>query len=158
MLLQMVNPNQSFDASGPDAIQGPTPGAPGRQGRGKIGTRLDIMIYEEDTQTRALLREWLNEAGYRVRTGVMCAAPPISLADLVIVSLYMPKLAGAHCVGMIRAAHPGTPVIAISGQFRPGVSAAGAVAQILGVQKVIAKPLVRGELLEAVHAMIGTAA
>jgi DNA-binding response OmpR family regulator len=145
------------DTLAPDANQEPAPEAPGGRGRGGIGTRIDIMIYEEDHLMRALLREWLNEAGYRVRTGVMCAASPISSVDLVIVSLYMPKLAGAHCVGMIRAAHPGTPVIAISGQFRSGLSAAGAIAQILGAQKVIAKPLVRDELLDAVRAMIGTA-
>jgi CheY-like chemotaxis protein len=59
---------------------------------------------------------------------------------------------------MIRAAPPGTPVIAISGQFHSGLSAAGAIAQTLGVQKVIAKPLVRSELLEAVRAMIGKTA
>ena len=146
------------DTLGPDANQVPTQRAVGTEPCVGVGTRLDIMIYEEDHLTRTLLREWLNEAGYRVRTGVMCAAPPISSVDLVIVSLYMPKLAGARCVGMIRAAHPGTPVIAISGQFHSGLSAAGAIAQTLGLQKVIAKPLVRSELLEAVRAMIGKTA
>jgi hypothetical protein len=38
--------------------------------------------------------------------------------------------------------------------FRAGLSAAGATAQALGVQRVIAKPLSRAELLEAVRAMI----
>jgi DNA-binding response OmpR family regulator len=31
--------------------------------------RLDIVIYEEDYLTRALLQEWLSQAGYRVRVG-----------------------------------------------------------------------------------------
>lgn len=104
---------------------------------------------------RALLQEWLSEAGYSI-----CAANPGEMrtentADLVIVSVYMPKHAGAQLIRGIQAAHPGTPVIAISGQFRSGLSAVGAAADALGVQQVIAKPLTRDELLDAVRAMIG---
>jgi len=137
---------------------GPTPGTGGRDCRGGGGAPFDIVVYEDDHLTRALLREWLTEAGYRVCSAALCAASRTSPADLVIVSLYMPKLVGARCVRDIRAAHPGTPVIAISGQFRAGLASAGATAQSLGVQKVIAKPLIRGELLEAVRGMIGTSA
>ena len=100
---------------------------------------------------RALLQEWLRQAGYSVRA----EASGEGTADLVIVSIYMPKHAGARRVREIQAAHPGTPMIAISGQFRPGLSAAGSTAQALGVQQVIAKPLGRGDLLDAVRAMIG---
>jgi len=53
--------------------------------------------------------------------------------DLVIVSIYMPKHAGGRLVYEIRAAYPGTPVVAISGRFRSGLSSAGATAQTLGV-------------------------
>lgn len=148
----------SDEAAEPGAIRGPTSGTGGREGDGGVGTVFDIALYEDDDLTRALLREWLTEAGYRVRSAAFCAASRTSPADLVIVSLYMPKLVGARCVRDIRAAHPGTPVIAISGQFRPGLASAGATAQSLGVQKVIAKPLVRGELLEAVRGMIGISA
>jgi hypothetical protein len=73
---------------------------------------------------------------------------------LVIVSIYMPKQSGAQ-VREIQAAHPGTPLIAISAQFRSGLSAVGATAHTLGVERVIAKPLSRGDLLEAVRGMIG---
>jgi DNA-binding NtrC family response regulator len=114
----------------------------------------DIVIYEEDFAMRALLREWLSAAGYRVRMG----APPSvqsGPADLVIVNVYMPKQEGAQRVREIQAAHPDTPLIAISGQFRSGLSATGETAQALGVQQVIAKPLARTDLLEAVRAMIG---
>jgi DNA-binding response OmpR family regulator len=115
---------------------------------------MDIVIYEEDDLTRALLRQWLTEAGYRVHIGISCGAVDRA-ADLVIANVSMPKQAGVQCVRGIQAAHPNTPIIAISAQFRPGLSAAGAAAQTLGVQQVIAKPLVRTHLLEAVRAMIG---
>jgi len=117
---------------------------------------MDILIYEEDHLTRALLQQWLSEAGYCVHVATRCNAQPASRADLVIVNVYMPKQAGAQCIRMIRAAHPDTPVIAISAQFRSGLSAAGATAQSLDVQRVIAKPLVRSDVLEAVRSMTGT--
>jgi|SRR5882757_7465319 len=121
----------------------------------------NIVIYEGDDLMRSLLGEWLSEAGYRVhavashdlrnnRLDEILAA-----ADLVIVSVSMPKQAGAQLVREIQAVHPGTPVIALSGQFHPGLSANGAIAQALGVQQVIAKPLTRSDLLGAVRAIIG---
>jgi DNA-binding response OmpR family regulator len=116
---------------------------------------VDIVIYEEDYLTRALLQEWLSQAGYRVRVGQAHDADHDRPADLVIVNVYMPKDAGARWVRDIQAAHPDTPIIAISGQFRSGLCAGGATAQTLGVRQVIAKPLVRADLLGAVRSMIG---
>jgi DNA-binding response OmpR family regulator len=116
---------------------------------------VDIVIYEEDSLTRALLHQWLGEAGYRVHIG-MPRDTSLGAADLVIVNVFMPKHAGAQWIRCIQAAHPNTPLIAISGQFRSGLSAAGATAQTLGVRQVIAKPLVRADLLDAVRGIIGT--
>jgi CheY-like chemotaxis protein len=116
----------------------------------------DIVIYEENDLMRGLLQEWLSEAGYRVRATKPGVIQHADAVDLVIASVYMPKRGGAQLLCEIRAAHPHTPVIAISGQFRSGLSAVGAAADALGVQQVIAKPLTRSELLDAVRAMIGT--
>jgi DNA-binding NtrC family response regulator len=116
----------------------------------------NIVIYEEDFLTRTLLEEWLAEAGYGVRVGNRCNPGVDGACDLVIVSVYMPKNGGAQCLRDIREAHPDTPVIAISGQFRPGLSAAGATAQKLNVRQVVAKPLTRQDLLESVRGIIGS--
>jgi DNA-binding response OmpR family regulator len=116
-----------------------------------------IAIYEENDLMRALLTEWLSEAGYRVREVAPGGMQREGAEDLVIASVYMPKLAGARLLREVQAAHPGTPLIAISGQFRSGLSAAGPTAQMLGVQQLMAKPLSRGDLLEAVRAIIGAA-
>jgi YesN/AraC family two-component response regulator len=67
----------------------------------------------------------------------------------------MPKNTGVQSIRDIQAAHPGTPLIAISGQFRSGLFASGATAQSLGVQQVIAKPLIHRDLLKAVRGIIG---
>ena len=114
-------------------------------------TRLDIVIYEEDYLTRALLQEWLGQAGYRVRVGRAHDARLDHPADLVIVNVYMPKDAGARWVRDLQTAHPDTPIIAISGQFRSGLCAGGATARALGARQVIAKPLIRDDLLDAVR-------
>ena len=114
-----------------------------------------IVIYEEDYLTRALLREWLSEAGYCVHLGAPCDANPPWTADLIIVSVYMPKLTGALRICNIEKIHPDIPMIAISGQFRSGLSADGATAQSLGVRQVIAKPLTHRDLLAAVRGIIG---
>jgi DNA-binding response OmpR family regulator len=126
-----------------------------RQSTAGLEEMLDIVIYEEDHLTRNLLREWLAEAGYRVRNGAIREARCSRPADLVIASVYMPKQSGSRWVRDIKAAHPGIPLIAISGQFRSGLRAGGATAQALGVQQLIAKPLIRADLLAAVHGMIG---
>jgi CheY-like chemotaxis protein len=115
-----------------------------------------IVIYEENDLMRALLKEWLSEAGYRVREALPRGAQRAGKEDLVIASVYMPKCAGARLMHEIQVAHPGTPVIAISGQFRSGLPAAGTTARMLGVQRVLAKPLSRNDLLEAVRAIIGS--
>jgi DNA-binding response OmpR family regulator len=117
--------------------------------------RLDIVIYEDDYLTRALLQEWLGQAGYRVRVGRPHSADLDRPADVVIANVYMPKDAGARWVRDIQAAHPDTPIIAISGQFRSGLRADGATAQTLGVRQVIAKPLIRADLLDAVRGIKG---
>jgi DNA-binding NtrC family response regulator len=114
----------------------------------------NIVVYEEDVLTRTLLAEWLREEGYAVRVGDRCNPGSDAPCDLVILSVYMPKQGGAQCVRGIQEAHPDTPVIAISGHFRPGLSAAGATAQKLCVRQVVAKPLSRQDLLESVRGII----
>jgi CheY-like chemotaxis protein len=116
-----------------------------------------IVICEADDLMRGLLREWLTGAGYRVNAVTLCS-PMLKLeADLVIVDIEMPKHTGSRVADTIRAAYPGTPIIAISAQFRAGLSTAGTIAHSLGVAQVIAKPLTRDALLGAVSAMIGPA-
>jgi CheY-like chemotaxis protein len=112
-----------------------------------------IVIYEADDLMRGLLQEWLTGAGYCVNAVTPCGPAPLE-ADLVIVNIEMPKHMGSRTADKIRAAYPGTPIIAISAQFRAGLSTGGTTAQALGVTQVIAKPLTRNALLAAVSAII----
>lgn len=119
-----------------------------------MGTRQNIVIYEDDSLTRGLLQEWLEGAGYHVRIGNRRAPGADGNCDLVILSVYRPKQTGAQCTRDVQQAHLGTPVIAISGHFRPGLPASGSTADLLRVQQVVAKPLIRQELLESVRGIL----
>jgi DNA-binding NtrC family response regulator len=112
-----------------------------------------IVIFEEDPLMHSLLREWLSSAGYHV-PDTPCDREIPGRVDLVIASISSPKHAGACLLQEIQASYPGIPLIALSGQFRGGLSSAGTTAQSLGAAQIIAKPLTRDTLLGAVHAMI----
>ena len=116
-----------------------------------------IVIIEKDDLMRSLLNEWLTAAGYAVRERVLHPLPAEEAGDLVIVDLYMPRLAGVEVVRAVQQAYPGTPVIAISAQFRPGLASSSWAARKLGARQVIAKPFTRADLLRTVHAVIGPA-
>jgi DNA-binding response OmpR family regulator len=116
-----------------------------------------IVIIEKDDLMRGLLMEWLSAAGYAVRERSLDEAPAGEGADLVIVDLYMPRQAGVDVVQAVQRAHPGTPVVAISAQFRAGLAGSWWAARALGARKLIAKPFTREDLLAAVHAVIGPA-
>lgn len=105
---------------------------------------------------RGLLEEWLTAAGYRVREATSADASA-SASDLVIVDLYMPRRSGAEVIRNVQQAHPGTPVIAMSAQFRSGIGGSPQAARALGAARLIAKPFTREDLLDAVHGVIGCA-
>jgi CheY-like chemotaxis protein len=116
-----------------------------------------IVVIEEDKLMRGLLVEWLSAAGYSVRAALPGDVDASDDADLVIVDVYMPRHEGARRLRAVKVAHPETPLIAISGQFRPGLVGSCTAAEALGVQQVIAKPFSRRDLLAAVHSVIGPA-
>src|SRR5215472_15345304 len=102
-----------------------------------------IVVFEKDHLMQRLLVEWLEADGYAVRAFSSCndvaGAPP----DLVIADIYMPRLDGCAKLGGVRTAWPGTPLIAISAQFRGELPAPLATARELGAVRVIPKPFTR---------------
>ena len=121
-------------------------------GRGKMP---NIVVIDGDDLMRTLLREWLVDAGYSVRDGTPSTLPRADRPDLVILDMYMPRHAGAEFVRHVQRIYPDTPIIAISTQFRPGLDVSARAAQALGVRRLVPKPCLRGDLLDAVRAAIG---
>jgi CheY-like chemotaxis protein len=114
-----------------------------------------VVIIEEDKLMQGLLMEWLSAEGYSVRIAEPADTQAPNNADLVIVDVYMPRQEGVEKLRTVKTAHPKTPLIAISGQFRPGLAGSCTAADALGVQQVIAKPFSRRDLLLAVQNVIG---
>jgi len=116
-----------------------------------------IVIIEEDKLMRGLLVEWLSAEGYSVRVAALGNTQAADKVDLVIVDVYMPRYEGAKTLRAVKAVYPETSLIAISGQFRPGLVGPCTAADALGVRQVIAKPFTRHDLLAAVKDVIGMA-
>jgi CheY-like chemotaxis protein len=117
-----------------------------------------IVIFEEDELMQKLLVEWLSAEGYCVQASAPGMSPwPENRADLVIVDLVMPRQEGGTRLQAIKSRFPQAPVLAVSGQFRPGLDGSPHAAKALGVGSVIAKPFSRADLLTAVHCLVGPA-
>jgi DNA-binding response OmpR family regulator len=115
-----------------------------------------IAIIEHDALMRALITEWLAAEGYDVIDGSRGdgAASNVDV-DVVIVDVYMPRALGVERLREARGAYPGVPIVAISAQFRAGVSCEGSAARALGVDRVVAKPFDRAALVHAVRSVTG---
>ena len=113
-----------------------------------------IVIIEDDELMRSLLVDLLTAEGYQVSAEPVTALA-VSPPSLVIVDLYMPRYLSAESLHVVRTAYPGTPLIAISAQFRLGTCCAGPSAEALGVDRLIGVPFDRAALLDAVRSLIG---
>jgi len=113
-----------------------------------------ILIIEDDELIRSLLADVLAAEGYQVSGSEPAASAP----DLVIVDVYMPRRLDADRLRAVRTKYPGVPLVAISGQFRPGTCCAGSSAESLGVDRLIAIPFDRAVLLDAVRSLLGARA
>jgi DNA-binding response OmpR family regulator len=116
-----------------------------------------ILIIDDDTSFRDLLRIHLSAAGYEVQVaedGVTGGRALLELApDLIVSDVNMPFLDGFELLSLMRA-DPGTasiPVILLSGRS-DGDTMAKAVE--LGAADFLTKPVTRDQLLESVEACL----
>jgi DNA-binding response OmpR family regulator len=114
----------------------------------------EIALIEHDLLMRGLLKEWLTAAGYAVREASLRHGTANHGIDLIIVDVYMPRESGARIIRAVQRAYPEAPIIAISGQFRPGLAHSCSAARALGARRLLPKPFSREDLLSAVRAVI----
>jgi CheY-like chemotaxis protein len=122
-------------------------------------TTADILVIEDDAIMREALADWLQAAGYSVRTtadgSAGLAAMKFAAAALVITDIHMPGPNGAAVISELRQRHPQVPIIAISGLFNSGHGLDADAAIALGAARALAKPFKRAELLRAVAHLLG---
>jgi CheY-like chemotaxis protein len=115
------------------------------------GARPRAMVVDADEALHGLIEAWLAERG----VGVAREAP--GRYDLIVVDLPFPRQGRGGRLARLQREHPGTPIVAMSSNFLPGIEAAGAVAQYLGVARVLPKPVTRDMLLAAVNRLLPAA-
>ena len=124
-----------------------TPDAADGKGDGGVGA-IRILVADADCALYGLLEEWLAGTGYELAGACAPGEPDRDGYDLIVVDVPFPR-ADVDVLKMLRQEHPGTPIIALSSSFFPGVERTGAVARDLGVAAVLPKPLTREALLGA---------
>lgn len=114
----------------------------------------DILVIEDDVIMREAVAEWLQGAGYRVRTvedgDAGLASINEELPALVVTDLHMPGTGGAVVIGELKRHHPEIPIVAISGLFESGFGMSADDVIALGAARAIAKPFKRRDLLSVV--------
>ena len=122
------------------------------------GSLADVLVIDDDEIMRDLVADWLEAAGYGVRKA---ADGAVALAEveraepaLVVTDMCMPGPGGGGIIRSLQQDHPAIAIIAMSGYFSlSGCSADDALA--LGAARALAKPVKRGEIMQAVADLVG---
>ena len=130
-----------------------------RKRRSGMGMQVDsgspvktrVLVVDADEALFDLIEEWLAPAGHRVVAQNAANARAKGGVDLIVVDVPFPRQGGLGRLQRIALEHPGTPMLALSSTFFPGVGSNGAVARALGVAGVLPKPVKREALVAAVE-------
>lgn len=113
-----------------------------------------VMVVDDETGVRDLLRETLSAAGYEV---IVCENGARAMArleegtvDLLITDLVMPAQEGVETIAQVRREYPQLKIMAISG-FSGGEYLR--MAKVRGANETLAKPLDLTLLMERVRAL-----
>lgn len=117
-----------------------------------------ILIIDDDPAVSRTLSLILTRAGYEVSTATSGRKGLELLTsgafDLVLTDIIMPELDGIEAIRRIRADHPGLRVIAMSGGGQIDKADFLHMAEALGADRVIEKPVRSERLLELVGSVM----
>ena len=117
-----------------------------------------ILIIDDDAAVSRTLSLILTRAGYHVSTAISGRKGLELLAsggiDLVLTDIIMPELDGIEAIRRIRADYPGLRIIAMSGGGQIDKADFLHMAEVLGADRAIEKPVRNERLLELVSAVL----
>ena len=117
-----------------------------------------ILIIEDDTSLRKMLRFMLEKAGYEIREAANgnlgIQAFRENPADLVIVDIFMPEKDGLDTFNVIQNEYPKVKVIVMSGGGKKGIQDYLKYARVFGAHHCLTKPFDNTELLSAVRELL----
>jgi len=117
-----------------------------------------ILIIDDDAAVSRTLSLILSRAGYEV-SAVTSGRKGLQLLtdqkfDLVLTDIIMPELDGIEAIRKIRSDHPGLRIIAMSGGGQIDKADFLHMAEALGADRVLEKPVRSDQLLELVSSVI----
>lgn len=117
-----------------------------------------ILVIDDDTQVRGMLRAVLQDAGYEVieaedgNRGLRLFRD--NEVHLIITDIIMPDKEGLETIMDVKKESPDVRIIAISGGARVGPFSYLTLAEKFGAHRVFSKPLPMQELLEAIEELL----
>jgi len=117
-----------------------------------------ILVVDDDTQIRHMLREILEREGYEVAVAEN-GREALALfdrhpTDLIITDLIMPEQDGVETIMEFTQKYPAVKIIAISGGGRIGPRDYLEMATALGARRTFYKPFKRQDILTAVQELL----
>jgi len=118
-----------------------------------------ILVIDDNPEFRIILETHLSSAGHEVLTardgehGIASIERHADL-DLVLTDILMPQKDGVEVLRMVKRRWPDLPVIALSGGGWIGAEQLLGMAERLGADRVLQKPVTRDALLQAVNDML----
>ncbi len=114
-----------------------------------------ILVVDDEVQIRRMLRQMLEREGFRVLEAAdgteALRSHATEPADLVITDIFMPETDGFETIRELRKGSPEIGIIAISGGGKTVKEDLLPYAEMLGADRIMAKPLDRGKLMEAIR-------
>jgi DNA-binding response OmpR family regulator len=122
---------------------------------GNVAVQPRVLAVDTDRALLGLLEEWLDLCGCEVVAEQdVSDVARAGRFTLVIVDVPHPRRGGVELLQRIAHDHPGTPIIALSSTFFPGIDSTGGVARTLRVARVLPKPVSRDSLVTAVRSLL----
>ena len=117
-----------------------------------------VLIIDDDTSIRRVVRAALERAGHRVAEAGNGAEGMqryrMAPADLVITDVFMPDQDGIETIQQLREEFPAARILAISGGSVAGTSGTLRDALLLGADATLAKPFTIEQLTRIIDGML----
>lgn len=130
-----------------------------RPNSGTLPTNPNVLVFEDDPGTSAVLVKALSTYGYRTRTakdrgGIIAALSAPPMPDLILLDVMLEDINGFDVLNRVRQ-HPTmrwVPVIMLTSLSEPADIARGLS---LGADAYLSKPVLPSTLIDAVQAVLG---
>ena len=118
-----------------------------------------ILLVDDDKVSRKMLSRLLEQNGYAVAEAGNGRAAVDHMVqnpvDLMVTAMIMPEMDGVETILAVRHQFPWVKIVAVAGSGISPAETSLNIAQRLGADKTLIKPLAPEEFLEAIQALVG---